>query len=152
MDRPRPDDHPLEVALLVADHTADDEVVMAALLHDVVEDRQASADEVQRHVGRRVARLVRTLTEDESVEDYEERKAEHRERVAGAGEDAALIFTADKVANARSMRRGVKELDPKKVAHYRATLELMRGRYPGLPLLDELERAIEELASSISSR
>ena len=152
MGRKRPDDHPLEVALLVADHTRDEDVIIAALLHDVVEDRQATSAEVEANLGPRVAHIVLTMTENESISAYEDRKAEHRERVASAGRDAALVFVADKISNARRMARGEKKFDRKKVGHYEQTLLAMRERYPDLALLGELERALASLASSMSSR
>lgn len=153
MGRPRADhDHVLEVALLVADHTGDDEVVLAALLHDVIEDRQASPAEVETNMGPRVAHLVLTMTENEALSGYKKRKAEHRERVAAAGRNCSLIFVADKVSNARRMLRGEKKFDPKKVEHYRLTLDLMRDRYPDLALLAELERTLASVTSSMSSR
>jgi hypothetical protein len=41
------------------------------------------------------------------------------------------------------MNRGQKAPDPKKLEHYRATLDAMRDSYPDLPLLDELESELQ---------
>jgi (p)ppGpp synthase/HD superfamily hydrolase len=137
-------DHPLEVASLVASAGADDEVVEAAVLHDLLEDTDVTPAEIASEFGSRVAAPVSSMTEDESIEDYEQRKEEHRRRVRDAGRDVALLFVADKLSNARRMRRNQKKPDARKIAHYAATLEMMRSAYPDLPLLDELD---EELAA-----
>ncbi len=96
--------HPLRVAQLVEEAGFDEEVTAAALLHDVVEDSEIGPREIARRFGSRVAEIVSALTEDESIEDYEQRKAEHRDRVEAAGPDAVAIYTADKLANLRDMR------------------------------------------------
>jgi (p)ppGpp synthase/HD superfamily hydrolase len=142
-------DHPNEVAELVASAGNPPQVVAAALLHDGIEDTDLDADTIAREVDPHVAELVSVLTEDESISDYLERKAEHRARVAEAGREAALIFVADKLSNARRMRHGGKRPDAKKLGHYGATLVLMRRAYPDLPLLDDLERELEAVRSDL---
>ena len=56
--------HPFEVAAIVAGVSRDEEVIAAALLHDVVEDTSFSAEELRRRFGNRVADLVASETED----------------------------------------------------------------------------------------
>jgi (p)ppGpp synthase/HD superfamily hydrolase len=97
-------EHPLAVAELLIGHRYRDEVLAAALLHDVVEKSDMEAGEVRERFGDRVADLVEALTEDETIEDYEERKDEHRWRVAKAGPDAMAIFAADKLTNVAMLR------------------------------------------------
>ncbi|HEX6715181.1 MAG TPA: HD domain-containing protein [Thermoleophilaceae bacterium] len=130
-------EHPIEVATLVG--SDDPELYAAAVLHDLVEDTDVELSDIAARFGSRVAALVAAMTEDESIKKYKARKQEHRQRARDAGRDAALLFVADKLSNTRRMQRGQKKPDPKKLAHYRATLDTMREGYPGLPLLDELE-------------
>ena len=129
--------HPTEVATLVG--PADPELWAAAILHDVVEDTGTELGAIAAEFGPRVAGLVGAMTEDASIADYRARKEEHRGRARDAGREVALLFVADKLSNARRMRRGQKPADPAKLAHYRSTLETMRAAYPDLPLLDQLE-------------
>ena len=138
--------HPFEVARLVESTGAADELVAAALLHDIVEDTATEAGEIAAGFGSRITALVCTLTEDESIRNYGQRKADLRSRACAAGPEAALIFVADKLSNARRIRRGEKPFRKRKVAHYQATLELMRRELPALPLLDQLERELAALA------
>src|SRR3954447_22605234 len=119
-------EHPAEVRELVASAGADEQVQAAALLHDLVEDTETELGQIDAEFGSRVAALVAAMTEDESIDDYAERKQEHRLRARDSGRDVALLFVADKLSNARRMRRAQKEVDAKKLGHYGAPLETMR--------------------------
>lgn len=138
-------EHALEVAELVEGAGCGPEVVAAALLHDILEDTDVGLSELESRFGPRVAALVSALTEDESIDDYEARKAEHRRRVCLGGRDAALLFVADKLSNSSRMRRKQKKPKLRKIAHYTETMELIGAHYPDLPLVDELERELEAL-------
>jgi (p)ppGpp synthase/HD superfamily hydrolase len=132
-------EHPDEVAALVAEAGGDEELQAAAYLHDLLEDTDVELSQIKAEFGPRVAELVSAMTEDESIDDYAERKEEARSRARGTGRDAALLFVADKVSNARRMRRGQKEPEARKLEHYARTLATMRAASPDLPLLDELD-------------
>jgi (p)ppGpp synthase/HD superfamily hydrolase len=97
-------DHPLSVAERLAELDRDEEVLAAALLHDVVEDSELEVSDVRAACGERVAAIVDAMTDDEAIESYEERKREHRGRVAAAGSDALEIFVSDKLTNLEMLR------------------------------------------------
>jgi guanosine-3',5'-bis(diphosphate) 3'-pyrophosphohydrolase len=97
--------HPTEVArLLHAEGVADDELIAATFLHDVVEDTEHTIDEIRERFGAEVAAIVDAMTEDKSIEPYERRKDHHREQVEAAGTRPATIYAADKLANLRDLR------------------------------------------------
>jgi (p)ppGpp synthase/HD superfamily hydrolase len=155
--------HPLEVAALLRHRGLSDEVLAAAVLHDVVENTGVEPAEIRERFGPRVAELVQTLTEDREIEEYDERKADLRRRIVEEGPDAAAVFAADKVAKLRDLRAGLRDdadafcrrvgdsLEPK-LGHYEETLRALRQAPYDVPLLDELERELtafrEELASA----
>jgi (p)ppGpp synthase/HD superfamily hydrolase len=143
-------EHPDEVAALVG--AGDEELQVAAILHDLVEDTGVQLADIAARFGSRVAGLVGTMTEDESIDPYEDRKHEHRQRARVSGRDVALLFVADKLSNARRMQRGQKEPDGRKIRHYRATLVAMRETHPDLPLLDELEAELAAMEPSPETR
>ena len=97
-------DHPIAVAAQLLERGLSDEVLAAALLHDVVEDSDLEIPDIREAGGSRVAELVAVLSDDESLDSYEERKREHRERVEAAGPEALAIFVADKLTNVEMMR------------------------------------------------
>lgn len=96
--------HPVRVAEIISAAGFDDEVIAAALLHDVVEDTETSTIDIAMRFNDRVAELVAALSDDESIRDWDRRKAEHRERVERAGREATAIYIADKLANAHDLR------------------------------------------------
>ena len=135
--------HPLEVAVLLANREFDDEVVAAALLHDAIEDTPTTADDLRSEFGDRISELVSSLSDDESIADYADRKAALRDQVASAGPDALAIFAADKVAKAREVRATVvrnpeKPLDEAKLRHYEASLDMLEDHAPDLALVRQL--------------
>ena len=97
-------DHPIAVAELLCGESQGDETIAAALLHDVVEKSETSLDLLRERFGEVVAGLVAAMTEDESIAAYEDRKDEHRRRVADSGPAARAIFAADKLTNVTMLR------------------------------------------------
>jgi guanosine-3',5'-bis(diphosphate) 3'-pyrophosphohydrolase len=96
--------HLLEVAHLIAAHSddADTNLIVAALLHDVVEDTPVTAAEVAERFGSDVAGLVAELTDDKSL-PKEKRKALQVENAPRKSPRAQLIKLADKISNLRSI-------------------------------------------------
>jgi len=97
-------EHVLAVAELLAEQNYPDQVLAAGLLHDAIEHTETEPELLRGRFGDEVLMLVEAMTEDASIEDYRERKQEHRERVAAAGADARAIFAADKAANVAVLR------------------------------------------------
>ena len=129
--------HPLEVAVLLRNRGYSDEVVAAGLLHDAVEDTDATPEEIERPVRRRgSARSSRRSATTRASRTTRERKAALREQVEAAGEEAAAIYAADKVAKARELRaklsRTPSALDEPDVQarleHYEAVADDARAR------------------------
>lgn len=98
--------HLLEVAELVAHarEPGDIEVVIAALLHDTVEDVGVTEAQLVAEFGERVAHLVMLVTDDKSL-SKERRKAHQIEHAPGLPHDAKLIKLADKISNLRALVR-----------------------------------------------
>src|ERR1700691_2848838 len=96
--------HLLEVAELLA-RTADDldtNLIVAALLHDAIEDVGVTRAEIAERFGEDVASLVAEVTDDKSL-PKETRKALQVENAAHASWGAQVIKLADKTSNLRSM-------------------------------------------------
>jgi len=148
--------HPVAVAELLAEHGFDESTVAAALLHDVVEDSEASVDDIVAGFGRRVADLVAALTEDGSIEPFERRKKAHRRHAAEVGGDALAIYAADKLSNIRVLCRALASegeaageefeapLDVKERV-WAGDLEMLRREAPGLPFVDDLAAELAKL-------
>lgn len=96
--------HLIEVLDLVARATggADVELLIAALLHDVVEDTAHSADDVAQAFGARVATIVTENSDDMSLPKDARRR--HRIAVMAAkSPDARIVKMADVISNLRAI-------------------------------------------------
>jgi guanosine-3',5'-bis(diphosphate) 3'-pyrophosphohydrolase len=155
-------EHPMRVAGLLDEHGFRQEVLAAALLHDVVEDSETALDELREEFGDEVAGFVGALTDDESIDSYRERKAEHRERVAAAESEAMAIYAADKLTNSSTLRAAYeREGDTVreefkvplelKVEIWEADLELLREKASELPFLGDLEAELSALRASLEA-
>jgi (p)ppGpp synthase/HD superfamily hydrolase len=96
--------HPIEVATLLADAGAPDHVIAAGLLPDTIEKTSTEAADLRRRFGVHVASLVVALSEDPAISGYSARKAALRDQVGAAGDEALMVFAADKVSKARELR------------------------------------------------
>lgn len=135
-------DHPTAVAKLLVLQGADDQIVAVALLHDVLEDTTVTREELEGEFGPEITGLVADLSQDESIDGYADRKAHLREQVAAAGEGAATIFLADKLARLNALEAARQRPSPATLAHYRETLALLSGLYPDLPFVAEVRHAL----------
>ncbi|HEV7616343.1 MAG TPA: HD domain-containing protein [Solirubrobacterales bacterium] len=155
-------EHPIAVASLLDEHDFAEEVLAAALLHDVVEDSDTTVAELHALFGEPVAGLVAALSDDESIEDYRERKREHRARVADVDGVALAIYGADKLTNVLTLRRALaaegavvanefKVPLALKAEAWEADARLLRQQAPGLPFLDELEAELNRLSADLAA-
>lgn len=96
--------HPIAVATILAGEggVQDTETLIAALLHDTLEDTDASEAELQRHFGARVAAIVAELSDDMTL-PKPERKAIQVLRAHDCSPPARLVRLADKIANVRDV-------------------------------------------------
>jgi (p)ppGpp synthase/HD superfamily hydrolase len=137
--------HPVAVGTLLYENEYDDGVVAAGLMHELLEDTDLEAGEITARFGADVGDLVEAMTEDPSIEPYEDRKTEHRARVAAHSSDAAAIYAADKLAKVRQHDREGGPLAERQLEHYRRTLNELSESHPELPFLAELDARLRTL-------
>lgn len=96
--------HPLETAVIVSLMVTDEELICAALLHDVVEDAGVTEAELKEEFGPRVAQLVMEETEDKT-KCWKERKSATLDHLEGASRESRILVLGDKLSNLRSTAR-----------------------------------------------
>ena len=107
--------HPLEAAVIVSSMSEDQELIAAAVLHDVVEDAGIPMDEIESRFGKRVRMLVECETEDKreglpAKDTWMIRKEESLQKLKDANDPAVMmLWIGDKLANIRSIYRDWKE-------------------------------------------
>lgn len=98
--------HPLDVAHLLwfEGNVRDERILAAAILHDTVEDTDATFAEIGRRFGEDIAEMVAEVTDDQSlpVPEQKRKQIEHAPRLS---EHAKLIKLADKISNLRDVWR-----------------------------------------------
>ena len=100
--------HPMEAMSIVATMTSDQELLAAAVLHDVVEDTDITLDELKAEFGERVARLV-ALESDNMDPGYRkdlswrEKKILGLKRIKNSDKDAQIVALGDKLSNMRAI-------------------------------------------------
>ena len=141
-----------------------EDMVIAAVLHDVVEDHggKPRLDEVREKFGAHVAEMVKglsdTLAEDhDKKEGWEERKVAYLSKLRNEPEDVLLISAADKVYNATAILDDYKEIGPEvwkrfkrgrnqQLWYFDSLIAIFQLRMSNR-LVNELQRVVAELAA-----
>jgi (p)ppGpp synthase/HD superfamily hydrolase len=161
--------HLLAVAATVLEYGGDEDIAIAALLHDSVEDQggKARLEDVRNRFGQRVARIVEACSDSLADTGRGERKAHWQERkeaylahLREADEDILRVSLADKVHNARAILRDLRKSDvgdkvwarfsqPKDrtLWYYRSLANTFRKMLPG-QLSNELHEIVEVLEAA----
>lgn len=159
--------HLLGVSSLVLEAGGDQDLAIAALLHDSAEDHggERRLEEIAARFGDRVAAIVRECSDwlpqpGVAKPPWQERKLAHLERLRSASADSLTVWAADKVNNVRALvvdieRTGVAEMGkfhapPDRVLwYYRANLELLDNAGVSEALLVPLRDAVGRLGDLI---
>jgi hypothetical protein len=150
--------HAVEVATFLHDAAFDDELVAVGLLHDAVERGSLDEEELYAQMGDGIGSLVMTLSEDPTIDSFEERKAALRNQVRAGGGLAITVFAADKLSDIVGLRRGIQRYGDDVVqkrmgttvtgmaGHYRESVELIESVRPGSAFLPALRVQLDRLA------
>ena len=151
--------HLLGVASIVIEYGGDEDMAIAGLLHDAVEDQGGlpRLREIRKKFGKRVAHIVDGCTDaySEPKSPWLERKRAYIARVAGEDAEVRLVSAADKLSNARETLFEVRvhgesvyqRFAGKKLGtlwYYRELLGAFRQAGSN-PLIEELDRVVTEL-------
>lgn len=96
--------HPIEVANILLNEAAvsDETVLIAALLHDTVEDTETTLEEIERRFGKTVSAVVAEVTDDKSLTKAA-RKQRQIDHAPSLSDRARLLKIADKTSNLRDI-------------------------------------------------
>lgn len=148
--------HPLSVARTLIEQESPEPVVVAAILHDTVEDTDATLEEIRERFGSEVARLVEGASEPEKEAPWERRKLHTVAYLERAPEEVLLLICADKLDNIRAMRadwerEGDRLWDrfsrprPFQIWYYHAIAAVMQRRASGGALRQLTDKLVAEV-------
>lgn len=151
--------HPMEAAAIAAELTADEDILIAALLHDAVEDAGCPPEEIGERFGKRVLSLVLADTEP-ADEDWMDRKiALLRYLKHKATRDEKIVILADRLSNIRSIYSDLRLMgkDVWEIFHEQSDPELQHwfyrestehfGELSGTPALEEYRELVRKVFS-----
>jgi guanosine-3',5'-bis(diphosphate) 3'-pyrophosphohydrolase len=149
-------EHPIAVARLLSDSGYDGPMIAAAYLHDVVEKTEVDLEEIRERFGPTVADLVDSLTENDEIPGYGERKRALRRRILETGGNPLIIYAADRVANMRDWRKVAPENRQacgerlgttlqERLELWGEDVEELHDLGPEVPFLEEMESDLEAL-------
>ena len=156
--------HLLAVSATVLEYGGDEDLAIAALLHDAAEDQggRRRLTDIRNRFGDRVAEVVAACSDSlaapgEKKEDWKSRKEKYRRHLHHVDKGILLVALSDKVHNARSILRDLRKGDvgtriwdrfskPKAMTlwYYRELAAVFQARLPG-QLADELAEIVSVL-------
>jgi (p)ppGpp synthase/HD superfamily hydrolase len=146
-----------------------EDMVIAALLHDAVEDHggMPRLREIKERFGSEVARMVAALSDTfaedhDKKEGWEERKKNYLARLRHEPDDVLLISAADKLYNAKAILDDFKEIGPavfdrfkrgapQQLWYFDELLKVFRAHPPNR-IVNDLERVVQELRAVTSTK
>jgi (p)ppGpp synthase/HD superfamily hydrolase len=161
--------HVMSVSALALEHGADEDVAIAALLHDSVEDSvdgEVAHALIQQEFGKRVARIVMACSDavarpGKPKPEWRERKERYLEHLdEDADQDVLLVSACDKMHNASAILGDLRlegdvvwqrftVSDPRQqLWYYTSVAEILQRRLPGT-LTDRLGEIVREIASLV---
>lgn len=147
--------HPLSVGIVLASAHAEEDIVVAGILHDTIEDsikeKKVTRDALKELFGGKVALLVDSVTEEYLPGmTWREKKMRALEKIKNFSVDSALLKSADVIANVREIDADYKEVGesvferfgaPKGtvLTHYQKVAEELLKYFPENTLRTDLE-------------
>ena len=123
--------HPMEVMYILSQNGCGEEIVVAGILHDTLEDTKTTREELEYYFGPKVAEMVACETEDKT-KSWHERKQATIDRLKSADYDVKLIRCADQLANIRSLFDTLKVEGDKTWTFFKAGKEDTEWYYRGV--------------------
>ncbi|MBI3633246.1 MAG: bifunctional (p)ppGpp synthetase/guanosine-3',5'-bis(diphosphate) 3'-pyrophosphohydrolase, partial [Candidatus Vogelbacteria bacterium] len=100
--------HPISVGMILRDAGFSDDVVIAGILHDTIEDTGTKAEAIEKVFGKKVRQLVESVSEDKNL-PYDERKHNYLEVVLAGSDETKAISIADALQNLHSLEQAMAE-------------------------------------------
>lgn len=119
--------HPIEIATIVQTVEHSDEMIAAALLHDVVEDTDYTVEDIAKEVSPAVAELVEGLTDVSSPQDGNRavRKTKDRDHLAKQNAEVQTIKLADVISNSQDIKANDPKFAKVYIEEMKALLEVL---------------------------
>lgn len=105
--------HPLGVGKILIEYNCPEEVVIAGILHDTIEDTSVTLKDIGMLFGKDVQRIVKGATEPDRTDTWENRKRHTIEYLKTAPIDILFVSCADKLNNIRAIKEDYAKIGDK---------------------------------------
>lgn len=135
--------HPISLAMLLIENKLNEDLVVAALLHDTIEDTSMSPEYLRTVYGDKVYELVMAVTEMDQTEPWEIRKQHTIDKFPKLNNKAKWLVLVDKLHNLYSMVNQYKEIKDELWQYFSRGYEKQRWYYQSLLDLFLKEKSFE---------
>ncbi|MDN5819413.1 MAG: HD domain-containing protein [bacterium] len=150
--------HPFAVMTIAAKATDDEDVLIACLFHDIIEDvpEMYNREQMEQEFGPQVVAIVDGVTKDDTIKDWRQRSEAYLAHLRQASDGSVIVSASDKIHNLQSMlidheTQGEKlwerfNAGPRdQLWWYESIAEVLDSRISGSVLAVELRRLIDKL-------
>ncbi len=153
--------HPFGVMTIASEATDNEDILIACLFHDILEDvpDEYSKDQMEQDFGKKVVSIVEGVTKDSSLASWQDRADAYLDHLEHeASDESVIVSCADKIHNLMSILEDYKEVGDdiwqrfstgKKGQQwwYRAVYEVIAKRLPELTLNRQLFNLVDQLVA-----
>lgn len=158
--------HPMSVALILSRVTDNEDVIIAGVLHDSIEDCEpygsVTKELLEKQFGIRIAELVDAVTEQDKSMSWEERKLRALEHLEQMDREMLLLKSADVLHNLADLLGDIEKSGltvfekfnvprEKTVWRYEKLVQKLEKLWPENPLLPELRENFQVLSQRVTS-
>lgn len=115
--------HPISVALILMDYTQDEDVILAGILHDTIEDTDYTKEQMEENFSTRVVEFVLDVTEKNKDLPWQQRKDDYLKHLSTTCHESKLICAADKLHNLQSMLEAFRKFGDKALEKFNAPID-----------------------------
>ena len=123
--------HIMEVMYILQKENCDEDVIIAGILHDTLEDTKTTENEICSIFGEKILSIVKSESENKDL-SWIERKTITIEHLYSASIDVKLVCCADKLANIRSMYDDLINVGDKLWERFNAPKDKLKWYYEGI--------------------
>lgn len=160
--------HPVSVMIILSEYTEDEDIWVASLLHDILEDVEGyEYQDLKKDFGEKIAQIVKGVSEESDLianrlddkKTWQSRKEQYIENLKEATLESLMVCTADKIHNLRSMTRIYQEQGgkmwqdfnaplKKQLWYYESVLKILKEKLNN-PIIKQLELEFEKFKQKV---
>jgi len=161
--------HPFSVMLLLSEYTENENILVASLLHDILEDiEDYNYENLEKEFGQKIANIVKGVSEDPTLinsemgskKSWQARKENYLKNLENDKFESLMICAADKIHNLRSMTRIYQEQGAemwrdfnapleKQIWYYQSVIEVLKQKLKN-PIVIELKSEFKRFEETVS--